>query len=114
MKTQKTINDLQAKDFAQWLRKQARLFGRKAEIGTMQDCPVEVWIAEVTGQRINFICGGDLIICGETAYYDQHLFTDFTATSYYMFDEEGRMVTEIGAMLDIIALDDPEAYLIAR
>lgn len=111
---QKSINDLQAKDFAAWLRKQARLFGRKAEIGTMQDCPVEVWIAEVTGQRINFICGGDLIICGKTAYYDQHLFTEFTSSAYYMFDDDARMVTQIGAWLKIIELDDPEAYLIAR
>ncbi len=110
----KSINDLQAKDFAKWLRKQVREYGRKAEVGSNQTCPVEAWVKDVCGIAIEFICGGDLIVCGEIAYYDQHLFTDWTATSYYMYDEEGQMVIQAGAMLDMIALDDPQAYLIAR
>ena len=107
----KSMNDLQAKDFARWLRKQVRLCGRHAEVGSIQTCPVEAWVKEVTGIEIAFICGGEIEIEGRM---DALEYTDWTATSYYMFDEEGQMVIEAGAMLDMIALDDPESYLIAR
>ena len=104
------IRELQAKDFAKWLRKQVRQYGRKAVVGSIQTCPVEAWVKEITGTEISFICGGEVEIEGQ----DEKQYTDWTATSYYMMDEEGLMVVEAGRMLDIISLDDPEAYLIAR
>ena len=102
------IRELQAKDFAKWLRKQVRQYGRKAIVGSIQTCPVEAWVKEVAGIDIAFICGGEIEIEGRMEY------TDWTATAYYMMDEEGLMVVEAGRMLDIISLDNPEAYLIAR
>jgi hypothetical protein len=105
----KSLNELQAKDFAKWLRKQQRTFGRNVQVGSIQDCPVEVWAEEVTGIAINFICGGEIEIEGKEMQY-----TDWSATCYYMMDEEGMMVVEAAAMLNVINLDRPEAYLIAR
>lgn len=105
----KDIRELQAKDFAKWLRKQIRQLGRNVQVGSIQTCPVEAWVAEVTGTKINFICGGEIEIEGQEMQY-----TDWTATSYYMMDEEGLMVTTAAAMLNVINLDKPEAYLIAR
>lgn len=103
------IRELQAKDFAKWLRKQQRQFGRNIEVGSVQVCPVEAWVEDVTGTKINFICGGEIEVEGQEMQY-----TDWTATSYYMMDEAGQMVTTAAAMLNIINLDRPEAYLIAR
>ena len=108
----KSINDLQAKDFAKWLRKQIRENGRKAEVGSIQTCPVEAWVKEILGIEIGFICGGEIEVYNGNER--QVLYTEWTSTSYYMMDEDGQMVIEAGKMLDIIALDDPEAYLIAR
>lgn len=103
------LTELKAKDFAKWLRKQIRQHGRNIQVGSIQTCPVEAWVEEVTGMKINFICGGEIEIEGEAMQY-----TDWTATSYYMMDEEGMMVTTAAAMLNVINLDKPEAYLIAR
>ena len=103
------IRELQAKDFAKYLRKIIRQNGRKFEVGTNYICPVEAWVKEVTGLTIEFICGGEVELPG-----DIEEFTAWYSTTYYMFDEDGRMVIEAGKMLDIILLDDQEAYLIAR
>lgn len=105
----KNLQDLQAKDFAKWLRKQQRTFGRNVQVGSIQTCPVEAWVEEVTGTKINFICGGEIEVEGQPMQY-----TDWSATSYYMMDEDGLMVTTAAAMLNVINLDKPEAYLIAR
>lgn len=108
----KNLNQLQAKDFAKWLRKQIRENGRKAEVGSIQICPVEAWVKEAAGIAVGFICGGEVEVYSGNDR--QVLYTDWTSTSYYMMDEEGQMVIQAGKMLDIINLDNPEAYLIAR
>src|SRR5579859_2434409 len=104
------IRQLQAKDFTKWLRKIIREHGRRAVVGSQQRCPVEVWVQDVTGLHIGFISGGEVEIEGQVEVE----YTDWTSTTYYMFDEAGNMVVEAGKMLDIILLDNQEAYLIAR
>src|SRR5690349_12653981 len=101
----KALNELQAKDFAKWLRKQIRVSGHRFEVGSIQVCPVEAFVKEITGVEIGFICGGEIEIRGDER---QVVTTDWTATSYYMMDEDGMMVIEAGKMLDIILLDDQE------
>lgn len=101
-----TINELQAKDFAKWVRKQVQAFGRKGDICNQQESAVEVWLKEL-GIEAGFICGG------EVEYNCQPLSSDFQAIGYYMFDEQGMMETKAGQWLDICSLENPEAYLIA-
>lgn len=107
------LMNLQAKDFVKWLRKQVRLFGRKAEVGNAQVCPVEAWAQEL-GYNVSFICGGEVEVKNEHGVCTHFTTTEWTATSYYMYDEDGLMVTKAGKMLDVALLDVPEAYLIAR
>jgi hypothetical protein len=102
-----TINELQAKDFSKWCRKQVRQFGRKAEICNQQYSAVEIWLKEL-GIEAGFICGG------EVEYERQRFTSDWQAIGYYMMDEEGMMETKAGRWLDICELENQEAYLIGR
>src|SRR5579884_2641046 len=60
----KTIESLTAADFAKWVRKQVRQFGRKAEICNQQYSAVEMWLREL-GFVVSFICGGEVEVDGE-------------------------------------------------
>lgn len=102
------INELQVKDFAKWLRKQARQYGRKAEIATVAKTAVEIWLAELGLGDVEFICGGEVHIGNE------YLFSNWQGIGYYMFDEDGKMVLTIGEWLKIAETDLQEDYLIGR
>lgn len=102
------INNLQAKDFAKWVRKQVRQFGRKAEVANIQYSAVEMWLQELGFANVTFIAGGEVEVNGETLY------TEWASCCYYMFNEEGLMETAAGRWLEIVNLEQPESYLIAR
>ena len=102
----KSIEQLQTKDFTKWVRRQVRQFGRKAEIANIQYSAVEMWLKELGFEDVVFISGGEVEVDGEK------FFSEWTATSYYMFNEDGMMETAAGRWLDICQLDNQEAYLI--
>jgi hypothetical protein len=103
----RTIEQLQAKDFIAWLRRQVRTYGRKFEVGDQQHCPVEVWLAEL-GYQVIFIAGGEIELED-----GRKLTTDWTSASYYMYNEETNLMeTKAGKWLDIMAYEAPEAFLI--
>src|SRR5581483_2508028 len=56
---------LQAKHFTKWLRKQIRQYGRRVEVGTEEQCPVEAWLAEL-GFSCKFIAGGEVELADGT------------------------------------------------
>jgi nicotinamidase-related amidase len=103
----KTIESLTAADFAKWVRKQVRQFGRKAEICNQQYSAVEMWLREL-GFVVSFICGGEVEVDGE--WY----VSDFQTIGYYMMDEDGMMEEKAGRWLDIVSLENLDGYLIAR
>lgn len=105
--TKVDIHQLQMKDFAKWVRKQVRLFGRKADICNQQYSAVEIWLHEL-GIDAGFLAGG------EVSYEGEYLFSDWQACGYYMFNEDGRMETSAGRWLQIVEWDNQEDYLIGR
>ena len=104
----KNINQLQAKDFAKWVRKQVRQFGRNAEIASIQFSAVEMWLKELGFEHVTFIAGGEMEVNGS------RLYSDWTNISYYMFDEEGLMELKASRWLEIANLERAEDYLIAK
>lgn len=107
MKTIEQLQVLQVKDFTKWVRKQVRQFGRKADICNQRYSAVEFWLQEL-GISAGFICGG------EVCYGTDILPSGFQTIGYYMMDEEGMMEVKAGRWLDIVALENPENFLIAR
>lgn len=101
------IHELQVKDFSAWVRKQARQFGRKAEICDQRYSAVEMWLKEL-GIDAGFVAGG------EVNYNNQFLYSDFQNIGYYMFAEDGMMEVKAGRWLEICKFDNQEDYLIGR
>src|SRR5713226_3733833 len=102
------LNKLQAKDFVKWLRKQIRLYGRKAELCSPSDTPIEDWLQEL-GYSVSFIVGGELNLNNGTI-----VTSGWVNIGYYMNDEDGNMVVKADEMLKVAELEQCDAYLIAQ
>ncbi len=100
------IHALQAKDFTKWVRRQVRLFGRRADICNQRYSAVEIWLQEL-GIAAGFISGGEVTLDG------QIIVSGWQAIGYYMFDD-GTMEVKAGRWLDICQSEDQEGFLIAR
>jgi hypothetical protein len=105
------LEELQAKHFQKWMRKQVRLFGRKAQVATCSTNAVEMWLKELGLSTVSFQSGGDMWI-GDGGNEDAY--TGWTSLIHYMTDDDGNAILTAGEWLDIASLEDSETYLIAR
>lgn len=104
---------LQAKHFVAWLRKQVRLYGRKADLCDQRHTPVEIWAADL-GYNICFIAGGEVEVNDVSGKRIEFTTSDWVNIGYYMYEEDGMMVTQAGKMLDVALLETSDAHLVSR
>lgn len=103
------VRSLTVRDYQKWLRKQIRANGRRAELGNACLAPVEAFMKECSGLDCNMIAGGEVEVhVGDTRY---ELFTQATDLAYWLYDDDGNLITTAGKALDVALLVDPTLLL---
>lgn len=98
------LQPLTVGDYQKWLRKQVRLYGRRAEVGTTLRSPVDLFVKEVTGLDYRLQASGDAeVYVGNVRY----VLDGPQVLAYYLYNEDGLLITKAGAALDCAMLENP-------
>jgi hypothetical protein len=102
-------------DYKKWLRKMIREHGRRYQIGTVHHHPVDMFVLNTTGLDFTLGATGEIEITANNQTYE--LMSDAMSLAYYIYDDNGNLVTTAGKALDL-ALDlddtllvDPSSFL---
>jgi hypothetical protein len=98
-------------DYQKWLRRQIRQYGRRAVVGNVQHHPIDLFVKERTGLDFTMLAGGEVEVTVDGKTYE--FMTEAVSLAYYIFDDDGQMITTAGKALDM-ALEDASTLIVDR
>jgi len=97
-------------DYQKWLRRQIRLNGRRAEIGNAQHSPIDIFVKETTGFDFVLLAWGEINVSVNGKDYE--FTSNATDLAYYIYSDEGEMITTAGKALDMAMYEDASTLIV--